>query len=47
MPTLSSEGAKGAQPRLLMAPCVVLSPIKPQVAAGMRTEPAVSVPKAA
>ena len=45
-PTLSSDGASGCTPCVGIRPCVVFRPSRPQVAAGIRTEPAVSVPSA-
>jgi hypothetical protein len=45
-PTVSSDGASGYTPFTDTRPHVVFSPVTPQQAAGMRTEPPVSVPKA-
>ena len=43
-PTVSRLGASGYTPSRLIRPCVVFSPASPQNAAGMRTDPPVSVP---
>lgn len=45
-PTWSSEGAKGKTPVVSMRPNVGLRPMTPQKAAGIRMDPAVSVPMA-
>ncbi len=42
---MSSDGASGHTPARGTTPKVVLSPATPQHAAGLRIEPAVSVPK--
>ena len=46
-PTESSSESSGIRPAPLMRPKVCLSPTRPQMAAGMRTDPPVSVPSAA
>ena len=43
-PTVSIDGASGHMPSSGMRPHVVLRPTIPQHAAGLRIEPAVSVP---
>src|SRR3984957_7908754 len=45
-PTVSSDGASGYTPLTEIRPYAVFSPVTPQQAAGMRTEPPVSVPNA-
>src|SRR6202044_197653 len=45
-PTVSRDGASGYTPLTGTRPYLVLSPATPQQAAGTRTEPPVSVPKA-
>ena len=45
-PTLSSGGDSGKTPAIEIRPRVVLRPATPHAAAGMRTEPPVSVPRA-
>lgn len=45
-PTVSIELARGSTPCVLIAPCVGRMPTTPQHAAGIRTEPPVSVPSA-
>ncbi len=44
-PTVSSDQAVGTTPRVGTRPQVGRIPVTPQNAAGMRTEPAVSVPR--
>ena len=46
-PTVSSDGVIGSTPRLLTEPYVGRSAVTPLSAAGIRTEPPVSVPSAA
>ena len=46
MPTVSSEGARGSTPATDTKPCDGRSPQMPQLLAGTRTEPPVSVPRA-
>ena len=43
-PTVSSVGAKGITPATEMRPCEGRQPQMPQLLAGTRTEPPVSVP---
>ena len=43
-PGVSSVGLSGRTPNVLIRPMVVFSPVMPFHAAGMRTEPPVSVP---
>ena len=45
-PTVSRAGTSGNTPSVEIAPNGVLKPTTPQAAAGMRTEPPVSVPSA-
>ena len=45
--TRSCDSDSGMMPRMLARPCVAFSPTTPQNAAGIRIEPAVSVPSAA
>ena len=45
-PTVSMEGASGYTPSSGTRPQVVFRPVTPQQAAGIRTEPPVSVPRA-
>jgi hypothetical protein len=46
-PAVSNDGASGQQASVGTSPCVGLKPTIPQQAAGMRIEPAESVPSAA
>ena len=46
-PAVSKDGAKGQQPSIGTTPCVGLNPTIPQQAAGIRIDPAESVPSAA
>ena len=46
-PTLSCENDSGMTPARLTRPCVGFSPVTPQAAAGRRTDPPVSEPRAA
>src|SRR5437870_1788154 len=45
-PTVSSVGASGTTPLVLITPQLGLNPTQPHSAAGIRTLPAVSVPSA-
>jgi hypothetical protein len=46
-PAVSKDGASGQQPSRETRPCVGLKPTMPQQAAGIRIDPAESVPSAA